>query len=71
MLSKEKKVQPTSKSGNDAKPIVSGLLPSVDEAGAAAVKILDNVNPALTAKEQAMFVAGFQECIKWLSSNDR
>ena len=27
MLNEEKKVQPTSKSGNDAKPFVSGALP--------------------------------------------
>ena len=31
MLNKEKKVQPTSKSGNDAKPFVSGSLPDDSE----------------------------------------
>ena len=50
---------------------VSGSLPSVDEAGIAAVKISEMVEPALTAQEQSFFIAGFQECIKWLSSNDR
>ena len=50
---------------------VSGSLPSVDEAGIAAVKIFEMVEPKLTAQEQSFFIAGFQECIKWLSSNDR
>jgi hypothetical protein len=50
---------------------VSGSLPSVDEAGIAAVKISEMVEPKLTAQEQSFFIAGFQECIKWLSSNDR
>lgn len=31
----------------------------------AAVRISENIQPPLTAKEQAFFVAGFQECIKW------
>lgn len=50
---------------------VSGSLPTVDEAGIAAVKISEMVDPPLTAQEQAFFIAGFSECIKWLSSNDR
>ncbi len=29
MFNKEKKVEPTSKSGNDAKPIVSGSCPDI------------------------------------------
>lgn len=45
---------------------VSGSLPSVDESGAAAVAISENIQPSLNAKEQAMFIAGFQECVKWL-----
>lgn len=54
----------------DGKPPVSGC-PSFDEAGIAAVKISEMVEPKLTTQEQSFFIAGFQECIKWLSSNDR
>jgi hypothetical protein len=43
-------------------------IPSVDKAGAIAVKIAEGVTPTLTAKEQAMFIAGFQECIKYLKT---
>lgn len=43
-------------------------LPEINEAGIAAVKISETVEPKLTAQEQAFFIAGFQECIKWLSS---
>ena len=51
--------------------VVSGSLPSVDEAGVMAVKISEMVEPPLTAQEQAFFIAGFCECVKWLGSNDR
>ena len=54
-----------------AKPNVSGSLPSVDEAGVMAVKISEMVEPKLTAQEQSLFIAGFCECVKWLSGNDR
>lgn len=37
-----------------------------EQASIAAVKISESVKPELTAKEQALFIAGFQECIKWL-----
>ena len=54
---------------------VSGSLPSLDEATKVAVRISEEtIKPPLDAKEQAMFIAGFQECIKWLNvffSNDR
>jgi hypothetical protein len=40
-------------------------LPSIDEAGIIAIKISETVNPELTSQEQAFFIAGFQECIKW------
>ena len=50
---------------------VSGSLPSVDEAGVMAVKISEMVEPKMNAQEQAMFIAGFCECVKWLSGNDR
>lgn len=42
----------------------SSFLPSVDESGVIAVTLSDNIN--LSAQEQAFFVAGFQECVKWL-----
>ena len=51
--------------------VVSGSLPSVDEAGVMAVKISEMVEPPLTAQEQAFFIAGFCECVKLLASNDR
>lgn len=50
---------------------VSGSLPSVDEAGVMAVKISETLEDKLTAQEQAFFIAGFCECVKWLASNDR
>jgi hypothetical protein len=54
---------------------VSGSLPSVDEATKVAVRISEEaITPPLDAKEQALFIAGFQECIKWLNvvfGNDR
>jgi len=52
-------------------PTVSGSLPSVDEAGVMAVKISEMAEPPLIAQEQAFFIAGFCECVKWLGSNDR
>lgn len=61
--------------GNGVLPFVSGSLPSLDDATKVAVRILEEaITPPLDAKEQAFFVAGFQECIKWLNivfSNDR
>lgn len=51
-----------------SKEEVSGL-PSINNSGAIAVRILENVKPELTAQEQSFFIAGFQECIKWLSTN--
>ena len=61
----------TTSSQTIAKPNVSGSLPSVDEAGVMAVKISEMVEPKLTAQEQSLFIAGFCECVKWLSGNDR
>ena len=53
---------------------VSGSLPSLDDATKVAARISEEaIKPPLDAKEQAMFIAGFQECIKWLNvvfSND-
>lgn len=56
---------------NSVKPVVSGSLPSIDEAGVMAVKISEMVEPPLTAQEQSFFIAGFCECVKWLGSNNR
>lgn len=54
---------------------VSGSLPSLDDAAKVAVRISEEaIEPPLDAKEQAVFIAGFQECIKWLNvvfNNDR
>jgi hypothetical protein len=54
---------------------VSGSLPSLDDATKVAVRISEEaITPPLDAKEQAMFIAGFQECMKWLNvvfDNDR
>lgn len=47
---------------------VSGSLPSLDDATKVAVRISEEaIKPPLDVKEQAMFIAGFQECIKWLN----
>ncbi len=56
----------------EEKPVLNNdtAIPSVDEAGAIAVKALENVEPKLTTQEQAFFIAGFQECIKYLKLND-
>lgn len=40
----------------------------IEEAGIAAVKISEQLNPKLTSREEAIFIAGFQECIKWQKS---
>jgi hypothetical protein len=42
-------------------------LPTLEESGAIVLSIIENVNPKLSEKEQALIVAGFQECIKYLS----
>ena len=47
------------------------IIPSVEDAGVIAVKISESIKPELTAQEQAFFIAGFQECIKWLLYTDR
>lgn len=51
--------------------VVSGSLPSIDEAWVMAVRISETLEDKLTAQEQAFFIAGFCECVKWLASNDR
>jgi len=51
---------------------VSVSLPSIDNAGIIAVEISE-INDEMSAQEQAFFVAGFQECVKYLElqSNER
>ena len=48
------------------------ILPSIEMAGIIAVKISE-INNEMTAQQQALFIAGFQECIKYLEmqSNER
>lgn len=41
---------------------------SVEDAGIVAVKISEGMKPKLTAQERAFFIAGFQECIKYLNN---
>ncbi len=41
-------------------------LPTVEESGVIALEVIETVEPKLTAKEEAFFIAGFQECIKYL-----
>jgi hypothetical protein len=53
--------------GNGVLADVMVMLPSVDDAGVIAVNVASNVRPKLTAQEEAMFIAGFQECVKYLS----
>ena len=49
---------------------VSHLLPTELKAGTIAVDISEKVKPEITAQEQAFFIAGFQECIKYLKNID-
>ena len=69
------KTQSEAKSQPSCLGAVSGSLPSLDDATKVAVRISEEaITPPLDAKEQALFIAGFQECIKWLNivfSNDR
>ena len=52
--------------GNGVLADVMAMLPSVDDAGIIAVNVASTVEPKLTAQEEAFFIAGFQECIKYL-----
>jgi hypothetical protein len=52
--------------GNGVLADVMLSLPSVDEAGVIAINVASNVKPKLTTQEEAMFIAGFQECVKYL-----
>lgn len=47
------------------------MLPSVHDAGVIAVNVASNVRPKLTAQKEAFFIAGFQECVKYLFQQER
>lgn len=47
---------------------VSSKLPSIETAGIIALEIIENVNPPLNDNDKTFFIAGFQECIKWLNN---
>ena len=42
-----------------------------EEMGTVAAKIAESINPKLTAQEEAFFIAGFQECAKWMLLKDK
>ena len=73
MKNEEQKID--NQQGNGVLPCVSGSFPSLDDATKVAVRISEEaITPPLDAKEQALFIAGFQECMKWLNvvfGNDR
>ena len=56
---------------NEFNNALNKIIPSIEDAGVIAVGISECVTPQLTAQEQAFFIAGFQECIKWLLYTDR
>jgi hypothetical protein len=56
---------------NEFNNALDKIIPSVEDAGIIAVGISESVTPKLTAQEQSFFIAGFQECIKWLLYTDR
>lgn len=50
------------------KPLcIEQILPSVEDAGTIAISISERIKPELNSKEQVLFIAGFQECIKYLN----
>ena len=79
MLNKEKNVQPTSESGNDAKPIVSGSLPiSEDDIRTAADEWVFETNGMNWSNNDntagdnfGSFIAGAKWVLQQLGGNDR
>lgn len=69
-MNKENKASNENK-GNGVLADVMTMLPSIDDAGVIAVNVASNVRPKLTAQEEAMFIAGFQECVKYLSTQGK
>ena len=57
--------------GNGVLADVMAMLPSVDDAGVIAVNVASTVKPKLTAQAEAFFIAGFQECIKYLRGQEK
>jgi hypothetical protein len=51
-----------------AKQAIAERMPTEEEAGAIAVSIASVVSPRLTTHEEAFFVAGFTEFVKWFRS---
>lgn len=49
-----------------SKNIDTNLLPNIDDAGVIALKVVDELEDSLFPREEAYFVAGFQEAIKYL-----
>lgn len=45
------------------------IISTIEEAGVIAVRISENIEPKLTSHEEGFFIAGFQECIKYLNSH--
>ena len=50
---------------NESKHLLLEFLPSNDEASVIALKIIEQ-DELINVQEQAMFIAGFVECIKYL-----
>jgi hypothetical protein len=44
-------------------------LPGDDDAGVIAANVASNVRPKLTTQEEAFFIAGFTECVKYLRTS--
>ena len=40
---------------------------TIEKAGVIAVELSEAIVPTLTAQEQSFFVAGFQECVKYIN----
>jgi hypothetical protein len=43
------------------------IIPSVEEAGVIAAKIVSQVIPKFSPREQKFFITGFKECAKYLN----
>lgn len=43
-------------------------LPSIEDAGAIAARMTSNSDTVLSAREESFFIAGFQECIKYINA---
>ena len=69
------KLEAENLNGSQKQPLliadVMAMLPSVDDAGVIAVNVASNIRLKLTAQEEAMFIAGFQECVKYLSMQEK